>query len=43
MWILGDGFAEVVRLPSPVINDELEVVNGDGTCDSIAQGFDLGG
>jgi len=38
--VLGDGLAEVVALAGPVVNDQLQVVDGDGAAYGIAQGLD---
>lgn len=38
--VLGDGLAEVVALAGPVVNDQLQVVDGDGAAYGVAQGLD---
>jgi hypothetical protein len=38
---LGDGLAEVERLAGPVVNDESQVVRGDGASDGVSASFDL--
>lgn len=37
---LGDGLAEVVALAGPVVDDQLQVMDGDGATDSVAKGLD---